>query len=652
MRMLKLERGTAASGRIALILLYTLLLAGSLALVVPFTLYRTAMVSSASDYERSSSLTRLMYNRADRFLRVMCGYFPAGHRSSIRQMRSFFPTLPSAWQSWEQIARERSQSDAWALAELATLDDKAALQRYRVMARDYGEYARKCDLREAVLAYDQRYVGAFLRNKYGSMAALCQAWGISLENFAKVEAGTWSGEPIDERTYVPLDTAYYRDLLLFRKEYRDGKHAGLSRNPSYTADYLRPAALAYVWEEYAARALSITNYAKLHQLPFPVPVSAPPEQRQVWQQFVQEGFPLRHIGFVTTPTRGSAFAKFLEERFHTVANMNRMMHAEYTDWQDVAAWTDVELAGEIPPPPFGRLWLEYVGSKVPFDEWIQRDTLPEVGFQTLAMQKYGTLPGVNAAYALDLKRIEELRIPFREAVLVTFHDLESKLVWQRFSTGYQAICDFLYLSSRAVTMLVGLLMLALLVHLTVNAWAGYVLASRGLPIFRKIAVFGLSVLAFPAVVVVWPGFLRVQELGVANTLGALALPLIASTCSVLLLQRQFRLLPAELLNDVAATSGVAAVRVFFRRVLPQAKGVLICGMLGSVMAAHHGWEWSLVVSRDPAIWTMAAWTNQFAISAANHMATAWSVFAVNALPVVLLYLGAWHVALRRSKPLS
>jgi fructooligosaccharide transport system permease protein len=567
----------------------------------------------------------------------------------MRQMRSFFPSLPVAWQSWEQIARERTQSDAWALAELAKLDDETVLNRYRVLARDYGEYARTCDLREAVLAYDQRYVGAFLRNKYGSMAALCQSWGVSLERFATIESGTWSGEPIDERTYVPLDTAYYRDLLDFRKEYREGKHAGLLRNPSCTADYLRPAALAYVWESYASRVLNITNYAQLHSLPFPVPVSAPPEQRQVWQQFVQERFPLRHIGFVTTPTRCTAFAKFLEEKFHTVANLNRVMHTEYTDWKDVADWTEVELAGEIPPPPFGRLWMEYVGAKVPFDEWIQRDTLPEVGFQTFALNKYGTLPGVNTAYALDLKRIEELRIPFREALLVTFHDQEKTLVWQRFSTGYQAIGNFLYLSGRAVTMLVILLILSFLVHLTVNSWAGYVLAGRNVSIFRKIAVFGLAVLAFPAAAVVLPDFLRVQELGVANTLGALSLPLVASVLSVLLLQRQFRRLPPEMLAEVAATKGVAGMRVFLRRGVPQATGVLLCGILGSVMAAHLGWEWSLVVSRDPAIWTMAAWTNQFTVSAANQTTTAWAVFAVNALPVVIVYLFGWHVWLRRTK---
>jgi ABC-type glycerol-3-phosphate transport system permease component len=640
-------RQSSGRGRIVLGFLFFLLFVVSLVVMVPFTVYRTAVVSSSSDYERQSSLHRLLYSRADRFLRTLCGYFPPAHRSSIRQMRSFFPTLPPEWQTWEQIARDRARSDAWALSELASLDVPATLEHYRRMARDYGEYARSCDLGEAVLAYDQRYVGAFLRNKYGSMSTLCRAWGIPMEQFATVEAGSWSGEPIDERTYVPLDTPYYRDLLEFRKEYRDGRHAGFARTEFCSADFLRPAALAYVWEEYAGRALNLTNqYAALHALPFPVPISAAADHWQAWQRFVQEGFPLRHIGFLPTPTLCDNFARLLESRYHTVTNLNRVVRNEFPNWKDVANWSDVELRGEILKPPFGRLWMEFLTTKVSFDEWVQRDTLPEVGFQALALKKYGTLPEVNTAYGLNLKRIEELRIPFREAALVTFHDQEKIMVWQRFSTSYHAVVAFFYLQSRAVFQLEVLLLLALLVNLSINAWAGYVLARRTASPLRKGLVFVTAALAFPALVTQIPSFLLMQELGVAQTLVALALPLAANMVAILFLSRKFRQLPESVWNSIAGKRGVAGVRLFWRAAWAHAWGLLIVCVVGLVLAAHHGWAWSLVVSRDPAIWTMAAWTKQFTISATNMTVTALSVLGVNALPVFLWFALGWQCCLR------
>ncbi|MEI6149805.1 MAG: hypothetical protein WCS01_11950, partial [bacterium] len=178
----------SGKGRFALGLIYTGLILGGLTMIVPFGIMLTGSVSNAFDYDRRNPVPGFMLNRSDRFLRVLCGYYPPSHRGSIRQLRSTFPSLPAGWQSWTQIGDVRGESDAWASAELATLNDRATRDHYEAMARDYGEYAKGCDLRETILAYDQRYVGSFLKRTYGTLDALNRAWEISLDTFAKVEA--------------------------------------------------------------------------------------------------------------------------------------------------------------------------------------------------------------------------------------------------------------------------------------------------------------------------------------------------------------------------------------------------------------------------------------------------------------------------------
>jgi ABC-type glycerol-3-phosphate transport system permease component len=634
----------SGKGRFALGLIYTGLILGGLTMIVPFGIMLTGSVSNAFDYDRRNPVPGFLLNRSDRFLRVLCGYYPPSHRGSIRQLRSTFPSLPAGWQSWTQIGDVRGESDAWASAELATLNDRATLDHYEAMARDYGEYAKGCDLRETILAYDQRYVGSFLKRTYGTLDALNRAWEISLDTFAKVEASEWSGEPIDQRTYVPLADVRYRDLLAFRQEYRDGLHTRFLTHPAATAGFLRPAALAYVWEEFAAKELGVTDYRQLHAIPFPVPDSAPDPVRQAWKKFVGERLPLRYVAFTVTPEQRAGFARFLEERFRQTDYMNRLMRADNPHWRDAASWSEVELPGEVPTVPLAGVWMDFVSAQVPISEWRLRDTLPELGFQRWALARHQTLAGVNQAYGLALASIEELRIPFREAALVTFQHHEWALVWDQISGGYRAVFDYLFLRGRAVSNTLILVILTILINLTVNPLAGYALSRFRLRQTEKVIVFCLATSAFPAAVAAIPGFLLLRDLGLLNTFAALLLPGAASGMSIFMLKGFFDSLPQELF-EAATIDGASETRIFVHVALPLVKPILAVGVLGSFLAAYNGWEWAIVVCQDPRIWTIAVWTYQFSQTVAAPY-TVMAAFVINSIPVLLVFLLCQKVILK------
>lgn len=632
-------------GRSVILAIYGLLILGGLSMVVPFLIMLTGSVCTAFDYDRRSPLPGFVMNRSDRLMRVLCGFFPPGHRSSIRQLRSVFPSLPPTWQTWPQIGDEQAQTDDWAAAELAHLDDPQTLAHYRQMARDYGEYARTCTLRESVLAYDQRHVGSFLRRKYGSLDALNRAWEISIDTFAKVSADEWGGEPIDQRTYAPLEDIRYQDLLAFRQQYRDGYYTPFLSHPDATASFLRPAALAYIWEEYAGKALGITDAARLHDLPFPVSADASPELQRAWKGFLQDRLPLRHVAFTVTPELRAAFGQFLIERFRNTDYLNRVMRDDDPQWPNIAAWSELELTGAIPRIPFARVWMDFVATSVPSQQWRLRDALPEIGFQQFALRKYGTLDAINQAYGLELTTIAQLRLPLREAILITFHEHEWALIRDQVTAGYRAVFDYLFLRGDAVANTIILVALTILINLTVNPLAGYALSRFRLRQTEKVIVFCLATSAFPAAVAAIPGFLLLRDLGLLNTFAALVLPGAASGMSIFLLKGFFDSLPQELF-EAATIDGASERRIFFHVALPLVKPILAVGVLGSFIAAYNGWEWAIVVCQDARIWTIAVWTYQFSQTAAAQPYTVMAAFVVNSIPVFLVFLFCQKIILR------
>lgn len=635
----------SAKGRIAISTIYLLLVLGSMTMVFPFAIMATGSISTPLDYDRRSPFPRFLVSRPDRFLRVLCGFFPPSHRGSVRQLRSFFPSLPEEWQSWSQIGDEQKVGDVWAKQVLGELKDKTTLDRYQVLARDYGEFAKTCDLRETILAYDQRYVGPFLRRKYGTLEELNRTWEISIDTFAKVSADEWSGEPIDQRTYMPFVDTRYKDLLEFRQEYRDGRYTPFLDDADSTAGFLRPAAVAYVWEEFAGKELGIVDYGQLHALPFPVPDNAPGELRKAWFNFLYKRLPVRHVSFPVNPKWQAEFAKFLEERFRNTDYLNRVMRDEDPNWPDITSWTQVALTPQIPDGPVGRVWMDFVGSEIPVNLWELRDTLPEVGFQHFALAKYRTLSGVNRAYGLSLDSVEELRLPFREAVLVSFHNHEWAFTWDQVSANYRAVFDYLFRRGRAVANTIILVILTVVTTLTVNPLAGYALSRFRLRQTEKVLVFCLATMAFPTAVAAIPGFLLLRDMGLLNTFAALVLPGAANGMTIFLLKGFFDSLPQDLF-EAATIDGASEWRIFISVSLPLVKPILAVSALNAFLLAYNGWAWAIIVCQNPKIWTMAVWTYQFYQTQNAQPFTVMAAFIVNSIPVLAVFLLCQKIILR------
>jgi ABC-type glycerol-3-phosphate transport system permease component len=631
-------------GRAVVAWIYVSLILGGITMVYPFAVMLTGSVSNGFDYDRRAPAPRYVWSREDRFMHMLCAYFPPAHRASLRQLRQYFPDLPEDWSLWSAIGDDTKASDAWARAQLARLHDPAQRQCLETAARDYAAFMQDWDVTETILAYDNRYIAPYLRERYKTLAALNSAWQMSLDDFARVNASEWSGEPIDQATYTPEVDVRYEDLLEFRKAYRENRFTAYLRADPMAAGYLRPAALRFIWEDYAAKQNEKLKPANLAALPFPVTAGVPVTLRNQWRKFLLTEFPMRHVE-ITVGQRQPLFERFLQERFPSVDYLNRVLAGMGQSWQPVARWDQVKLTATAPYGPLGRVWMDFVRTHVPVGEWQIRDTLPEQAFQKFALARYGSLDAINAAYGLKLQSLQQLGVPFGQALLVTFAHKQWAFLADNLIGNYVAVLDYLVHRGLAVRNTIILVCLAIFIALTVNPLAAYALSRFRLRQSEKIIVFCLATMAFPAAVAAIPGFLLLRDLGLLNTFAALVLPGAANGMTIFLLKGFFDSLPQEL-YEAATIDGAPEWTVFWRISLPLVKPILAVGMLNAFIAAYNGWEWAIIVAQDPKIWTIAVWTYQFSqtLSGAPYMVMA--AFIINSIPVLLVFLFCQKIILR------
>ena len=639
------ERRTV-SGRIFLLVIYILLAVGGAAMVYPFMVTLTGSTGTHFDYYRRSALPRHVWSREDRLMRTLCGYFPPSLRHSIPELRGHFPDFPVAWRTWRQVGDEIEATDAWAAAQLAELDDPKQARCFRRMAEDLAAFMADWRLEENVLAYDQRDVAPFLRDRYGSVARLNEAWEIAVNSFSEVDAIEWRGVPLDQQSYLPHGDARSDDLLRFRQAHREHRFARFLRKDAAAIGYLRPAALAHIWEEFAAAALQVEHRGKLVSLPFPVPPDAPPNIADAWRQFLVERLPLRHVEIDLTAERRQDFARFLEGRFLQVHVLNRLMQNAATDWRRVASWDAAPLAAVVPDNPlYGKIWMDFVRTRVPVEAWTVRHTLPEQAFQRFALARHGSLAALNRAYGLDLERIEYLRIPFRGAFLNTFSNFEGRFAMRQAFGNFHTAADNLLFRGKAVRNTVILVALTLFLTLTVNPLAAYAMSRFRLRNTNVILLYFVGTMAFPAAVSAIPGFLLLRDLGLLNTFAALVLPTAANGMSIFLLKGFFDSLPQEL-YEAATIDGARDMQIFRIISLPLVKPILAVSALNAFIAAYNGWEWAILVAQDPEIWTVAVWTYQFSQWFASEPFAVMAAFVLNSLPVFLVFFFCQNIIMR------
>lgn len=432
------------NGRLVVTAIYLLLLIGGITMVYPFAITLTGALATPFDYERREALPRHFWSREDRFLRMLCAYFPPGSRNGMQQLRAAFPNWPEPFQTWPQAGDDRTRADAWAQGWLQRLDGPQA-KYFEAQARDYGAWMKDWNLQETILAFDARHVAPFLRARYGTLEKFNTAWEVSVDDFSKIAAPEWSGEPIDQANYVAVEDTRYRDLLAFRKEYRDNRWTPYFQGDEAAANLLRPAMLRANWEEFAVQNQAVVPENR-EALEFPVVQSRDEKVLSAWQKFLQSEFPLRHIAIAANASQQQQFERFLRARFRNVKYFERVTGARARDWSDIKLSPTVPHAvapsGRNDAGALSKIWIDFVRTSVPVSQWKIRDTLPEQSFQNWVVARHGRLDALNRAWGTDFEHKQQIAIPFGAALLWTFANHEGSIERHQSTSNYGTAIDY------------------------------------------------------------------------------------------------------------------------------------------------------------------------------------------------------------------
>ncbi|MCI3207980.1 MULTISPECIES: carbohydrate ABC transporter permease [Pandoraea] len=164
---------------------------------------------------------------------------------------------------------------------------------------------------------------------------------------------------------------------------------------------------------------------------------------------------------------------------------------------------------------------------------------------------------------------------------------------ENFATVFSMVPMLRYLANGAFVVVV-ILALQLLLALP----CAYVLAK--IPHRGRGVLFGAVVfcLMLPTQVVAIPQFLLAQQLGLVDSIWAVALPHAFSAFGIYLLRQYFQTIPDELL-DAARLDGFSEFAIVFRLMLPVALPAVIAFGIFSVTAHWNEFFWPQIVLSSP-----------------------------------------------------
>jgi ABC-type glycerol-3-phosphate transport system permease component len=360
------------SQRIAVAAIYFILSFLGLTMIIPFMMTVSSSLSNNYDYEEFRPLPRYLYSPTDRFVKAISGFFN-GYGGWSRQLLVDFPNVPDSWSTWYAIGGDTEHGDD--LARTYLEETPAQRQHTQVMAGDYADFAETYPVDDSVTPVDFSLVGNFVatqlqaefearwatahpdeaarasaaQRKAAALKLLDETFRVPYSDFSQVNFDVELQSPLWQQSWIPKPSPKYESFLELKREYKN-----LQFSPGG----------ASAWRDYLGR-----HHLSPSAVPFPVPVDAPPDQRNLWLAFRREVMPASP----TVPYALRAeWRRFLlsekvadllhlgrTEKFD-VAHYNALAGTLYQDWSQLPFPVPADA-----PAPMRQLWDFFVQSEYP-----------------------------------------------------------------------------------------------------------------------------------------------------------------------------------------------------------------------------------------------------------------------------------------------
>ena len=188
-----------------------------------------------------------------------------------------------------------------------------------------------------------------------------------------------------------------------------------------------------------------------------------------------------------------------------------------------------------------------------------------------------------------------------------------------------------YLNSAAVAVLV------VLGQLVTSIGAAYALVFLKLRARRFWFVLLLSTMMIPWEAIIIPNYLAIAQVGLINTIAALALPYLAAGFGIFLLRQAFLTFPMEL-RDAARVDGVGNFGFLWRILIPLTRPTLAALGVWSFLSAWNMYFWPLLITQAPENQTIQIGISQLQSVDANDPGMVLAGVVLALLPTLALVL--------------
>ncbi len=204
------------------------------------------------------------------------------------------------------------------------------------------------------------------------------------------------------------------------------------------------------------------------------------------------------------------------------------------------------------------------------------------------------------------------------------------------ATNYATALDVIplgrqYLNSAAVAVLV------VIGQLITSVSAAYALVFLKLKARRFWFFLLLSTMMIPWEAIIIPNYLAMAELGLVNTIAALALPYLAAGFGVFLIRQAFLAFPMEL-RDAAQVDGVSTFGFLWRVLIPLTRPTLAALGVWSFLSAWNMYFWPLLITQAPENQTIQIGITQLQSVDANDPGMVLAGVVLALVPTLLLVL--------------
>ncbi len=233
--------------------------------------------------------------------------------------------------------------------------------------------------------------------------------------------------------------------------------------------------------------------------------------------------------------------------------------------------------------------------------------------------------------------------PFVASDYLFFKQARWSFVSECIARNYICVASYLLVHGRAAVNTLIYIAMSIIGALTVCPLAAYALSRFKLKATYSILTFFLATMAFPGIVTMIPNFLLLKELGFLNTYWALVLPGLVSGPSVFILKGFFDSIPRDV-YDSAMIDGAGEWRLFWQFTMALSKPILALLALGAFTSAYTAFMFALVICPDEKMWTLMVWLFQLQMRLDQSMN--YAALIISSVPTLLVFVLCQRVIIR------